>query len=238
MANVQTQKRRPRFPGMHIFHDPRNENHLIARSAFMIRTADEPFKPVTSSLRAYWLNNDQGMTPMCGAFGGLTGRCSAPYGWTRPPIRPTDFYQAIRDEDKRNGRVYDEGVTSVAVAMTMMKLSMIKSFSWGYTLDTALRVLANPDKSKRQVLFFGTLWYNSMFNADKDGVIRVVPSSGDAGGHFYCVGAYNAKTQKATIRQTWGKDEFGHQDQLIDATDLLNLIRNDGEFFMIEETPK
>jgi hypothetical protein len=154
-----------------------------------------------------------------------------------------DLYGLIREEDRRNGRVYDEGATSVAALETARRLGWISEYRWGYTIDELLRVVAHPDKTKRVGAFVGSGWYDSMFEADKEGIIRVNRRSAYVGGHFYFIGAYDAKRALLDIYQTWGKDRVsGMWKQRVALDELYPLLRDDGEFAAVTEiklpTPK
>ena len=243
MANIKTERRHPRFPGMHIFHDIRNEKFLL-RDTARVRsagptsaTAEEPFKPVKASLRAYWNVSQDGST--CTAAGSTTGLCAAPIGYTKPPLSYLERYALIQAEDRRNGRVYDEGGTSVAAAMVMLQRGEISEFRWGSDFDTLLRILAHPDKTKRIGAFCGTVWYESMFSGDAEGIIRVRPESGNVGGHFYFCGAYDPRRDLVDIYQSWGVDPAnGMWKQRIGGNELYRILKDDGEFFAITEVPR
>lgn len=101
----------------------------------------------------------------------------------------------------------DTGSTGPWSMMVLEKAGLIKSWTHTRNLRVALGALNDGPIS------IGTVWFNSMFQTDEDGVIKVDPSSGVGGGHQYAVVANDVERRRVKIRQSWGESwgiEHGH----------------------------
>lgn len=215
-------------PGLIIHHDVRNEKFLIRDHAAKLGLA-APFVPVKKTWRKGWAQNDQGQTSRCTAFGPLTGISCTPIPHTgmNPLLDPDAMYAENQAYDKAHGQDdggIDGGATTIAAMETLKAHNIIRGYYWGYTMDTLAKALSS------RVIIAGTNWYNSMFNKDAEGIIRLVPSSGLAGGHCYAINKIDPARGLLGIAQTWGDGEY-----LIPMDDFYQLLRDSGEFCVMDE---
>lgn len=92
----------------------------------------------------------------------------------------------------------DTGSTGPWSMKALIQKGLIRSYHHAVDYVTALNLL------KTAPISVGVTWYNSMFNADSNGLIKVDPSSGIAGGHQVCVVGFDASAQTIKICNSWG----------------------------------
>ena len=225
----------PHNPGLNIHHDVRSERFAV-RNLPQLGIITEAFVPKSKQHRTYFKHNDQGETPRCTAFGTLTDLACTPitYPGKNPLKDPQQFYEQIQAEDRAHGRHFSEGATTVAAMECAKANGWISAYYWGWTMEIAQRtILVCP-------MVWGTWWYDSMFDADDEGIIRIGRNARQSGGHLYCVNGYNVRRDLWTIEQTWGSQPYGSSGfsgkrQYIPGDDLYRLLREDGEFTVITE---
>lgn len=145
---------------------------------------------------------NQGTTPRCVEFSWNAWLESDPIRNKRITPVGTLYCEAQAldpwDGDCTNPK-YD-GSSVRAGAKALANRGLISTYLWAFTSAD----VANWILSGKGPVVFGTRWYNSMQNPDKNGVVTADPSSGMAGGHAYlCVG-YNSKTRMFRFQNSWG----------------------------------
>lgn len=193
----------------------------------------EVFMPKTKSHRQYKRVEQDG--PKCTAFGTLTYLSAAhPYNKylvagiddkTRRLITGDELYELIRKWDHAHGNDFPEGATCTAAFETAKDLGWIDRYEWMYTIRNMQEaILIAP-------LEAGTYWYDSMFERDKEGIVKV-PRSWDRtdSGHFYTLGAYDAHRDLWWCRQTWGDGDYGIPGDL-----MFRLLKEEGEVAIVTE---
>lgn len=221
----------PFNPGMVIHHDPRSEKFSIVAHAkkLGITAPAVPFVPRKKHWRKGWADNNQGQTSRCTAFGPLTGLSCTPIPHTgkNPLLDPDAMYAENQAYDSAHGNDdggIDGGATTISAMETLQKHGLIRGYYWGYTVDVVFRALAT------KVAIAGTNWYSSMFDKDAEGIIKVDQRSGLAGGHCYCINGYDPVRGLLEIAQSWGDGSY-----YISADDFFLLLRDDGEFCVVDE---
>jgi hypothetical protein len=116
----------------------------------------------------------------------------------------------------------DTGSTGIAVSKALKQ----KGFSSGYKHITSAAALATALATGPVIV--GTNWYNSMFNPNATGLIRVDKASGLAGGHEYVLDGV-MPDGKFRFRNSWGTsfgvDGFFYMTQ----ADFLGLLADEGD---------
>lgn len=227
----------PHNPGLIIKPDIGHEKYLavngVLRKAEKQGTIVRPplgadFKPKSVSHRQYKYVN-QGQTPECTAFGTLTYLYAAhPYNKAtvqKKAITGDELYEQIRAWDIENHNFFDEGATVTAALETARKLGWIDRYEWMYTIRTMQEAIPIAP------LIAGTYWYDSMFERDDEGIVKV-PRSFDStdSGHFYTVGKYDAHRDIWWVRQTWGDGDYGIPGDL-----MFRLLKEEGEVAIVTE---
>lgn len=217
---------RPRDPGLVIHHDPRNERYLLVDTLpkFSARaTEPTPFVPKTKRHRQY-ARFDQGPNPSCTGYGSVTLLATA-HPFNRPPITGADWYAKNQAFDRANGRFFDEGATVTAAMEVGRQLGFYSAYRWAYTIRTMQQAILTAP------LIAGTFWYDSMFERDAEGIVRV-PKASDStdAGHLYTINAYDAKRDLWRVANTWGDGDY-----LIPGDLMFRLVREEGEIAQPDE---
>lgn len=227
----------PHNPGLVIKPDIGHEKYLATHG--ILRKAEEQghlvrptlgveFTPISRSHRQYKYF-DQGPTPKCTAFGTLTYLAAAhPYNKAlsnKIVLDGHQLYELIRAWDVENHNLYDEGATCTAALETARKLGWIERYEWMYTIRTMQECIPIAP------LQAGTYWYDSMFERDAEGIVKV-PRSFDTtdSGHFYTLGKYDAHRDIWWCRQTWGDGDYGIPGDL-----MFRLLKEEGEVSIVTE---
>ena len=118
-------------------------------------------------------------------------------GWTQQGI-----YSMYNDEENLDGDgpypPNDNGSTGLTAAKVLRAKGVISGWTQTFSLEAALTA------GQRQPFITGTLWFNSMFTPDANGLVTVDPDSGVAGGHEYTVIGYDPMRGLVTFRNDWG----------------------------------
>lgn len=213
------------FPGLQKFHPLSNEDYLVrSRLRSTARAADE-FVATTKAWRPWWRGN-QGEVPACTAVGSLINLACEPMRHTgyNPMLDWRQLYRMNQEEDRRQGRNYAEGATTVAAMQVLVKLGLITAYYWGYTVRTCQEVI------KVKPFIVGTNWYSSMFDRDAQGIIRITPGATSVGGHLYTINKYDHRRDLWRCPNSWGDGDY-----YFDSETLLRLLREDGEMTMMDE---
>jgi hypothetical protein len=189
---------------------------------------------------------------------GQVGGC---VGFTGADVLNTDFFKAVRDDhnsgnyfnDDDGLRFYhdatvsdsirgtyppdDTGSTGLGLAKALKKAGLIKSYQHCFSWDQYLTALA------KQPVCLGTLWTNSMFKPDKNGVVKVgsLSDSNIAGGHEYMSRGRDANKGLNLMRNHWAAswdskhlgDKLPGEFWVTDA-DLKKLLANQGDVTVLK----
>lgn len=76
---------------------------------------------------------------------------------------------------------------------------------------TGWKWLFGADEVREWVMYHGplavgTVWYDSMFYPDANGVLHIDDARGDSGGHAYRVVGYRLRQKQFIIANSWGRD--------------------------------
>lgn len=117
----------------------------------------------------------------------------------------------------------DTGSSGLAAAKTLQALGLADVYTHGFSLsalDTALQ---------KGPVMAGTVWYESMFEPDSDGVLNVSEASGEAGGHEYVVVGLNVETGLYEIDNSWDEDWGKDGSAFIPKDSMQLLLDRDGD---------
>jgi hypothetical protein len=210
----------PHDPGLVIHHDPRNERYLLVDSLprlAVARRGPAEFTPKTRRHRQY-AYFDQGQTPECTGYGSVTLLATAdPYN--KPPLTGHDWYLKNVAFDRAAGRYYDGGATVTAAMEVGRQLGFYTEYRWSYTMRTMQEAIL------KGALIAGTYWYPSMFERDKEGIVKAPSASAVTDdGHLYTINGYDAKRDLWRVPNTWGDGDY-----FIPGDLMYRLVREEGE---------
>lgn len=130
-------------------------------------------------------------------------------------------YSGAKDFDEYPGRDY-EGSSVLGSMQFLMAQGVLKSYHWMTTVDEIVTALATVG-----AVNFGINWYESMFNVDSNGLIKV--SGSLAGGHAICASAYRNKGELIRLDNTWGQSWGRNGSAWISGEDVERLLSEQGE---------
>lgn len=171
--------------------------------------------------RQWWYFN-QGVLPACTAFGSGTYLAADPIRPTMDYVRRLDcvqLYADIQAQDRKEGRFYAEGATTLAAMKVGQARGWWTGYQWSYDIDTLLKTVHDS-----KPVIVGTNYYESQFDRDSEGIARIRPNSPLAGGHFYVIRGYNPRRGLLTSSQTWGDGDYKYP-----VEDMARLLLEDGE---------
>jgi len=221
--------------GRHVEHDPRSRAYAF--------TAPPPRRATT----VIW--PDAAPILNQGNLGGCVG-------WTGADVLNTGPFMQLR-KAKHGGGFYDDasgrwfyglatqkdefdgtyppddtGSSGLGLAKALKSIGLISRYDHCFTWDQYLAAIAT------QPVCLGTLWTNSMFTPDDNGILRVGPlnDSTIAGGHEYMCRGRDAVHRMNLCRNHWGNSwnprTIGVKQPgefwLLDA-DLRTLLANQGD---------
>lgn len=172
-----------------------------------------------------------------GNLGACTGySCTALYSYIEPnlatlPSTPEEWdalakkvYSVGTQNDEFDGEYPpdDTGSSGIGVAKASQKLG----FASGYLHITSPAALAAALETGPVIV--GTVWYNSMFDPDANGNIKVNTRSGVAGGHEYVLDEVTADGRFG-FRNSWGEDWGVGGRFYMKQKDFLKLLADDGD---------
>jgi len=214
--------------------DPRDLRFLLRqtpRAAAVIRRANH--------LWAYFdAPFDQGNTGTCVGHGWKAFLVSAPIIQSDADEAPTPFeiYDSALpidewpENDHDTGRQFGTSVRAGAKALSTM--GYVGEYRWVYDVNGAADWLGGMDAEGRFVggpLVIGVNWYDSMFNTDLDGFLRISADSSVAGGHCVCLLGWNEKRGFAYGINSWGSG-WGRRGRFNMPGEVLQrLLAEDGE---------
>ena len=184
--------------GRHVLHDPRSRAYdalELARPRPLVATHHQSVVPP-------W---DQGQIGSCTANAALGALMTDPLHQPTWNFDETDAQNLYREETRLDDSQIpghwepdDTGSTGLWSMKALKAAGFISGYRHAFRFSTVLHLLLDRPVST------GTVWYRSMFDVDKDGVIQVDPSSGVAGGHQYLVVAIDPDRKRNLIRNSWG----------------------------------
>jgi hypothetical protein len=180
-----------------------------------------------------WRGN-QGDTPKCTAFSSVTAAADGPvtHPGQNPIVDPNVLYDEIVAIDRSEGRVFDDGATTLASAKALQRRGIIGEYLWGYSIEDFIKAIATG------VVILGTDWYDGMDDPNpSDGIIRAKGSI--RGGHQFEVNGADLDAAMARIKQTWPLP-WGYQgkgDAFLPFEDLALLLATGGDLLMFRELP-
>lgn len=170
-----------------------------------------------------WAHYFQGDTPRCTAYGSKTWLAADPLHATVAWLRNLDadsWYADNVAEDRKHGRVFSEGATTLAAMEVGKRRGYWDRYEWSYDFD----VIRNTVHDQQPVIV-GTNWYASMWDRDAEGICgRPSPTEQPDGGHLFCLNGYDPKRDLFRNPETWNDGDY-----LIPGELMRRLISEDGE---------
>jgi hypothetical protein len=223
----------------HVKHwDVRNEGFPVEgvyQPAARAVTAARAATPrVTFPRFRQWRYFPQGNTPRCTLFGSKTklgaGNVTHPAAFYRAfggDAGDQAAYEAIVARDRAAGRYYDEGATTLAAIQEGVARGW-----WGPEYRWATTVEGMQDAIRVEPLLVGFNWYDTMWDRDAEGIVRLTARSRLAGGHFFCLNHYDAKRDLWRNPETWDDGDYW-----IPGDVIRRLLGEDGEAVATRELP-
>jgi len=220
----------PRRLGRHVEHDPRS---LAYAHGVLPKTA---IKSVDWTRRVPHF--DQGNLGSCtgNAATGLLGTDSAARtGLTSVTldghVLPVDEDLAVQvyelatqlDSIKGTYPPDDTGSSGLGAAKALKKLGLAASYKHAFGLDALKSALQSGP------VMVGTVWLESMFNVDADGLVEVDRKSAIAGGHEYVLSAYDASQQAFRLDNSWGDSWGARGSAWLEERDVQWLLSQQGD---------
>lgn len=177
-----------------------------------------------------WMFYYQGNTPACTGFGSATKVAAAPLRPNMDVLRalnPAQWYADNQAEDRKNGRNFSEGATTLAAMEVGKRYGHWSEYRWTYNIDDVLAVLHDTDS-----VIMGTNWYTSQWDKDSEGIVRIKPGSPLAGGHLFTLDGYDPRRGLVRHATTWNEGFYLHP-----VEDIDRMLREDGECVVTFETP-
>jgi hypothetical protein len=218
--------------------DPRCKRHVLHDTESRRYAHDTTGLTVASVEHARTLPIlDQGDVGSCTAEAGFGVLGTAPYsgdqavgaavtkafgGWDQ-----AGTYRLYSAEESLDGDgpypPNDNGSTGLTLAKALRAAGAISGWTQTFTLDDALKALT------QYPLAVGTVWYNSMFDPDAEGILTVDAASGVAGGHEYEIVGYDASRGLVKAANSWGTGWGAAGYFYLAAEDLGALLAAQGD---------
>lgn len=117
------------------------------------------------------------------------------------------------------------GTSTLGLMKALVKLGLISRYAWAYTTDDLILGVSHHGP-----VTIGIPFYDSMFEPDAAGLVRVSPTAKLAGGHEMLVLGWDTKTGLAEVLNSWGPT-WGKQGRCYMAGETLYRLidREDGE---------
>jgi hypothetical protein len=183
----------------------RNVNHDSESRRYAVDTA------ALQVVSVRWLRTigplDQGNVGSCTGNAGVGAIATVPFA-DDTPFAPTETYSLDEDgalelysdaEDIDGDGPYppnDNGSSGLSIAKALKNAGYISGYQHTFSKDDALKALQVAPG------IFGTNWYESMFDTDADGRLRI--SGKVAGGHEVEIREVDAEKEQVWIDNSWG----------------------------------
>lgn len=209
--------------GRHVIQDSRS----IAWDARAVASPRPLKTTIHEFLAEPW---DQGNIGSCTANAMLGCLMSAPLhngGWTFTEDDAVEFYrEETRLDDSDIPGEYEPDDTGSS-GLWSAKVAKNREYIWQYRhafhFSTVLHVLMD------QPVSFGTSWYESMFEPDKDGFIKVDFESRMDGGHQICLAGLDVEREAVRVRNSWGTGWGDKGYAWLSWDDLQDLLHDGGD---------
>jgi hypothetical protein len=238
----QFQRTDPRL-GRHVRHDSRSERyavgvlpkHAIKKVKWTRRIpildqlqlgkcTAEAFTGAAGTDNAAGTGQTSVVLPTSAATGSSGLRAGASYALD--DTFSTAFYSLETEDDSYDGQYPPDDTGSDALgAMAAGKaLDIVTSYQHAMSYAAAVSAIQSG------ALLWGTTFYNSMFDLDKNGYFVVTPKSGVAGGHEMVLTGYDPETDEWTGDNSWN-ESWGPLDGSFKITgkNLTALLKDDGD---------
>lgn len=217
----------------HVVHgDQRKFGRLVSIDfSDMKHMLKPPPKMATSGVKYYFTKPalDQGNTSQCVAYSGEQFLMSGPV-INKMYKTPAQLYKECQQVDEWPGENYD-GTSVRALMKVLQGKKYLTEYKWAFDLPTVVNHLL-----KVGPVVFGTNWYESMFEADAKGFIRIRQGSYIVGGHAYMVKGVNVtrkcpdgSTGALRIINSWGRGWASNGCAWLSFVDAKRLIGETGE---------
>lgn len=209
--------------GRHVLHDARSRDY----------DADSLVTQVTREATTYhqrvvppW---DQGQVGACTAFAALGLMMTEPFVGAHSFTEQDAlrFYsEETRLDDRQIPGEYppdDTGSTGLWSMKVLRNWLLIPGYKHAFSIGTVKRLLQVAPVS------FGFAWYQSMFEVDRHGFLKVNTASGLAGGHQLDGTAVDYERQAVQLTNSWGVDWGVRGTAYLRFSDLETLLRLHGD---------
>lgn len=223
------------------FWDPKNEGYLwrdVRAASPRALTIDGEISPSTLPYQYYWDSGWWGYQngfPACVGFSLTHYLADGPITQAkRPAIDPMLMYQLAQGVDRAEGRNYDSGATMLAGAKAAQAQGFFGEYRWILTLAEMIDVVYNVAP-----LWMGTIWTPSMFETDKDGILKTgrVASANDDG-HAWVINGVHTTRAFFRLKNSWSRT-WGHNGHAyLSFEDAEWLLAQDGEAILPRELRK
>lgn len=155
---------------------------------------------------------DQGQTGTCVGHG-WRHRLTASPVVVKPNVPPSafDIYDAaiLLDEWPENDHdtARQDGTSVRAGAKALQARGLLSEYRWATDVDTAANWVGGVDAGGHWVggpVVIGVNFYQSMFNLDSEGYMRITPGSALAGGHCMLLIGWNEQRGRFRGLNSWG----------------------------------
>jgi hypothetical protein len=117
----------------------------------------------------------------------------------------------------------DTGSNGLSAAKTGVSLGLLSGYTHGFSIAALQSALQSGP------VLWGTLWLNSMFTTDSDGILKVDKSSGSAGGHELVISGYDTASDLYEIQNSWGTSWGIDGYAYVKGADMAYLLSQDGD---------